>query len=134
MDWVRLNAYTNYVDAHIAAGLLEEHGIACRLMDENTVTIDPILTNAVGGIKLLVERSSFNDAVALLKKIKEENAPERVCPVCGSHNVEIVSTPRKTKNWLIALLTFSFSNFAVAPYIVYHCFDCNHEFEIKNPA
>ncbi len=32
----------------------EEEGINCWLKDENTVTIDPILTNAIGGIKLMV--------------------------------------------------------------------------------
>ena len=30
-------------------------GIRCWLKDENTVTIDPILTNAIGGIKVMVD-------------------------------------------------------------------------------
>ena len=51
MDFVILNTYSNYVEAHIAKGVLEEQGIESWLKDENTVTIDPILTNAIGGIQ-----------------------------------------------------------------------------------
>ena len=43
-EYILLNAYNNYVDAHIARGVLEEEGINCWLKDENTLTIDPILT------------------------------------------------------------------------------------------
>ena len=56
MEFILLNSYGNYVEAHIAKGVLEEEGIVCWLKDENTVTIDPILTNAVGGIKLMVAK------------------------------------------------------------------------------
>ncbi|HEV7781971.1 MAG TPA: hypothetical protein VGO58_11940 [Chitinophagaceae bacterium] len=54
MRSVVLNSYSNYIEAHIAKGTLEEEGISSWLKDENTLTIDPILTNAVGGIKLMV--------------------------------------------------------------------------------
>ena len=56
MNFVLLQSYDNYVSAHIAMGRLEEDGINCWLKDENTVTIDPILSNAIGGIKLMVEQ------------------------------------------------------------------------------
>ena len=55
MKYVPVWSYDNYVPAHIAMGRLKEEGIECWLKDENTVTIDPILANAVGGIKLMVE-------------------------------------------------------------------------------
>ena len=51
--FVLLDSFANYIDAHIVLGRMQEENIQCWLKDENTVTLDPILTNAVGGIKLM---------------------------------------------------------------------------------
>jgi predicted RNA-binding Zn-ribbon protein involved in translation (DUF1610 family) len=130
-DFILINVYSNYVDAHIARGVLEEEGINCWLKDENTLTIDPILTNAVGGIKLMVVRSQAERAAEILTNLRNEARASITCPKCQSHNIEQVSTPRKASNWLTALSTFFLSSFSVAPDKVNHCFDCGHEFEIK---
>ncbi|HPN59367.1 MAG TPA: DUF2007 domain-containing protein [Chitinophagaceae bacterium] len=130
-DFTVINAYNNYVEAHIARGVLEEEGIESWLKDENTVTIDPILTNAVGGIKLMVESTQAQRAVDILVRLRQENRAAVACPKCGSHNIEEVSTPRKASNWLTALLTFGLGDYAIAPDKVNHCFDCGHEFEIE---
>jgi hypothetical protein len=131
-DFILLNAYSNYVDAHIARGVLEEEGINCWLKDENTLTIDPILTNAIGGIKLMVVRSQAERAADILRRLRNEAKGAIACPKCQSHNIEQVSTPRKASNWLTAALTFILGDYAIAPDKVNHCFDCGHEFEIKD--
>lgn len=130
-DFIVINVYNNYVEAHIAKGVLEEEGIESWLKDENTVTIDPILTNAVGGIKLMVENAQAQRAVDILVRLRDEAKASIACPKCNSHNIEQVSTPRKAGNWLTALSTFFLSSFSVAPDKVNHCFDCGEEFEIK---
>ncbi len=129
MEYILINSYPNYVEAHIARGVLEEEGIHCWLRDENTVTIDPILTNAVGGIKLMVEKSQAQRAAELLTNLRNEHKASVACPQCGSHNIEQVSTPRKAINWLSSLLTFFLGDFAMAIDKVNHCFDCGHEFK-----
>jgi Putative prokaryotic signal transducing protein len=129
MEIVVLQSYVNYVEAHIAKGVLEERGIVCWLNDENTVTIDPILTNAVGGIKLMVEKDAAPEAWKILEDLKKENRP--ACPQCGSKNTELVSTPRKASNWISAITTFFLSSSAIAPDKVNHCFDCGHEFPVN---
>lgn len=129
MDFVLLNTYPNYIDAHIAMGVLEERGINCWLKDENTVTIDPILTNAVGGIKLMVEKQSAQQAFEILQGLRQEHKASLSCPKCGSHNIEFVSTPRKASNWLSALIGLFITNYAMPVDKVYHCFDCRHEFD-----
>lgn len=131
MEFVLLNTYQNYVDAHIALGVLEEHGIRCWLKDENTVTIDPILTNAVGGIKLMVEKERAQDAVQILRNIKQEQKASLSCPKCGSHNIEFVSTPRKASNWLSVIVGFFITSYAMPVDKVHHCFDCGHEFSVE---
>jgi DNA-directed RNA polymerase subunit RPC12/RpoP len=131
MDIVVLNSYPNYVEAHIAKGVVEEQGIRCWLKDENTVTIDPILTNAIGGIKLLVLKEEAQQAWEILQALKKEKQATVACANCGSHNLEFVSTPRKASNWFTAIATFFISDYAVALDKVYHCFDCGHEFSKK---
>ncbi len=128
MEFVVLQAYPNYVEAHIAMGYLEEEGIDGWLKDENTVTIDPILTNAVGGIKLMVAAGQAEKAWELLQNLKKEQQAKLVCPKCGSHNIELVSTPRKASNWFSAIIAFFMTSFAMPVEKVQHCFDCGHEF------
>lgn len=68
MGFVLLCAYTNYIEAHIVMGRLEQENIRCYLRDEYTVTIDPILTNAIGGIKLMVARAQAERAIQILSE------------------------------------------------------------------
>lgn len=131
MEFVLLNTYANYVDAHIARGVLEEEGINCWLKDENTVTIDPILTNAVGGIKLMVIREQAQRAWNLLEDLRKEAKKNTPCPKCGSTNIELVSTPRKAVNWLSAITTFFLGDYAMTIDKVYHCFDCGNEYAVE---
>ncbi len=131
MEFVVLNSYSNYIDAHIIRGVLEEEGINCWLKDEHTVTIDPILTNAVGGIKIMVYKGQAERALDIITNLKKEQKLLISCPNCNSHNVELVSTPRKASNWISAIATFFLGDFAIAVDKVNHCFDCKHEFAPK---
>jgi hypothetical protein len=69
MNFVVISSYDNYVPAHIAMGRLEEEGINCWLQDEYTVTIDPLLSNAVGGIKLMVAETQAERALEILNAV-----------------------------------------------------------------
>lgn len=127
MNFVPVQVYQNYIDAHIIKGRLEEANINCWLKDEHTVTTNPIWTNAVGGIKLMVAETQQARALSLLQEFETERRNNRACENCGSHNIELVSTPRKASNWLSAFASFFFGDYAIAPDKVYHCFDCGHE-------
>ncbi|MFN5134185.1 MAG: putative signal transducing protein [Chitinophagaceae bacterium] len=129
MSYVHLTTFTNYMDAHLCQMHLQEDGINCWLKDENTVTIDPILTNAIGGIKLMVHESQAERAIDLLRIMKNKEHKAMACPKCNSLNVEYIVTNRKASNWLSAITTFLLGDFAMAPHQVYHCFDCGHEFD-----
>ena len=128
MDFVLVQVYDNYVSAHIAKGRLEEEGMRCWLKDENTVTIDPILTIAVGGIKLMVEKSRSEEALGILRTIDNEYKKTHPCPKCNSLNIELVSTPRKIANWASFIAFGFFASYAPKVDMVYHCFDCGHEY------
>ena len=115
-------------------GRLEEDGIKCWLKDENTVTIDPILTNAVGGIKLMVAGSQAERALDILRTVESENKALHPCPNCGSLNIEFVTTPRKASNWASVILGFFFLSYAMPVDKVYHCFNCGHEYSDIDPT
>lgn len=125
MDFVILQSFDNYMDAHLLLTRLESEDIECWLQDENTVTINPILTNAVGGIKLLVKKEDLSTARQIFWEIENNRKQSVECPKCKGHNIELVSTPRKASNWFSALFNMGVDK-------VNHCFDCGHEFENTN--
>ena len=127
MNFVPLQYFTNYIDANIVLGRLQQEAIHCWLKDENTVTIDPILTHAVGGIKLMVAEEDVERAQELLNIDLKSSYFK--CPKCGSQNVQWVSSPRKPLNWISSLLGFLLGSYAVGVDKVNHCFDCGYEYD-----
>lgn len=132
MNFVIAAVFDNYINAHVTMGRLQEEHINCWLKDENTVTIDPILTNAVGGIKLMVAEPQIARALALIANDRQEYQQQHPCPQCGSENIDLVSTPRKPGNWLGTIVNVALSIGAPLPVDkVYHCFDCGKEYEME---
>jgi DNA-directed RNA polymerase subunit RPC12/RpoP len=129
MNFIIIQVFNNYIDANIIMGRLQEEGISCWLKDEITVTVDPILTNAISGIKLMVPDSQAERAFELLRQYRSEIEAVIKCPRCGSANVEYVTTPRKASNWVGAIFGFLFTSYALSGDKVYHCFECGFEFE-----
>jgi Putative prokaryotic signal transducing protein len=129
MKFVQLESFTNYIDANIIAGRLEEEDIHCWLKDENTSTINPMWDNAIGGIKLMVAEVQAERALALLQQYKQEKRDLLLCPYCHSHNIEEKGAPEKPGYWLNALLAF----FAAGPDMqkakTWHCNACHKNFE-----
>ena len=132
MDFVILQSFNNYLDAHLLMAKLESEDIQCWLQDENTVTLYPILTNAVGGIKLFVNKNDLSRARQIFWEVENNRKKTIECPKCKGHNIELVSTPRKAANWFSAILTFFLGDYALAVDKVNHCFDCGNEFANSN--
>ncbi|HMO34337.1 MAG TPA: DUF2007 domain-containing protein [Lacibacter sp.] len=78
MQFLPLHTFDNYIEAHLCLGRLEEAGINCWLMDEHSVTINPFLTNAIGGIKLMVHASQAERAQELLATLLQQPDNEQV--------------------------------------------------------
>ncbi len=116
------------MDAHIVFGRFQDVGIRCWLKDENIVTINPIWTQATGGIKLMVAEDQVEEAQNLIAEFIEEKRARFRCPVCESGNIEYISTNRKPANWFSVLFGFLLTSYAI-PLQIWHCFQCNAEFE-----
>ncbi len=68
MNFVQIRAFDNYISAHITLGMLQDAGINCHLQDEYTITLDPLLSPAIGGMKLMVYSSQVRRAAELLEQ------------------------------------------------------------------
>ena len=83
--------------------LLQSEDIYYFLQDQKTVAIDPLISHAIGGIKLLVKKKDAERTMALLQQIqasKEAEQDDRItihgkqlkkvrteCPFCDSDKV-----------------------------------------------
>src|SRR5687767_10732592 len=100
MEFVVLQSFNNYIEAHIVMGRLEEEGIRCWLKDEATATVTPFLVNDMGGIKIMVVEEQYDRALGILQEINAAKRAKYICPSCGSSNIELIITPDKLSNWL----------------------------------
>ena len=101
-----LKTFKNPLDANLTKGLLESNGIEAFIFDENIAYVNPVLTTAIGGVKLLVSSKDYEKAAALLSEVDEDINNEELkikCPVCGSLHIKILNTP----NWIAFLIMLS---------------------------
>ena len=126
MNIITLRSFDNYFLASITLTKLQGAGVNCYLKDENTVTIDPILSNAIGGIKIVVKEEDAAEAKKILQQFDEEYLQSVKCPQCGAGAITLVSKPG-VKNFVTAILTWAFSDYAVAAESIYQCGKCGYE-------
>jgi rubredoxin len=129
METVVLKTFDNYFSANIILTRLQDAGIHCYLKDEYTVTIDPILSNAIGGIKLAVDIRDESAARILLQQFHNDYVRSAVCPKCNLHRIEYVAS-QKPMNIVSTILTWFFSSYAVSPEMIYKCSNCGYESKI----
>jgi len=126
MELVTVKTFDNYFSASIILTRLQAEGIECYLKDEHTVTIDPILSNAIGGIKLVVKKEDEEAVVKLLRAYHIGYMLSATCPECGSNSFSYITKP-KASNYLTAILTWMLSSYAMAPDYIYQCGNCGYE-------
>src|SRR3569832_781254 len=83
MNFVHISSYDNYLNAHMQLSLLQEQGINCHLKDEHTVTIDPLLSPAIGGMKMMVAEPQAKRAMEILDEAERQWLHTLTCPACG---------------------------------------------------
>ena len=140
-----LITFTFTQDAYLAKAFLESEGIQTFLKDELTVQFHPFYSNAIGGVKLQVKESEYEDGLDILKKggyinnettkeIKVEIIPfdnrtnKKICPFCQSDNIG----KRKEPNILNGIV-YAFLG-VIAPIFKksFQCFDCNKAWKFVN--
>ena len=119
-----LRSFDNYLYANILLSRLKEEGFDCYLKDENTVTIDPLLIPAIGGMKLMVRGYDFARASALLDRLEAEYIATLPCPKCGSQSLQVLKKTSSPKNLFSALLSLLVAGSASQEKKYYRCTNC----------
>ncbi|TKC07211.1 putative signal transducing protein [Pedobacter frigoris] len=141
---VIFETYYNPIEASIVKERLIDSGIQCFLSDENTITINPLYNQALGGVKLhLFERDveaaksilQDEDVQIHLKEVTdaEEEAPvdvqsTEICPNCGSAHVGYVQATKKRFGIFTMIISLLLMVYPFSAKKTHHCFNCEYEF------
>jgi hypothetical protein len=128
MDFVELRSFDNYIEANIVLNMLRNGDINCHLKDENIVTIDPFLSPAIGGMKLMVHHAHVERAWDLMDSAERQYLKDIPCPICHAHALQAVSITRQYKNKLSALASMLLNGHSVEVKKIYRCGGCGYDF------
>jgi len=128
MEFVQLRSYDNYIEANIVLNMLRHNNINCHLKDENIITIDPLLSPALGGMKLMVHEAHVARARDLMERAEAEYLQTIPCPVCNAHALTPVHIKSEAKSKLSALASL-LSGQPAAFVKRYQCTACGSEFK-----
>jgi len=133
--FVTIARYQYSSEAQIVKGRLEADGIDVFLRDNITIDTDPLVSNAIGGVKLKVLAKDETKAKDILRSIKMYSVDEEgnaiKCPNCNNEHVELYSTINDFKSLLSFLIGFLFGTLPFSTRYQYKCEDCKTEFPIK---
>lgn len=88
-----LGSFEFAADVQIIKGKLESEGIPVFLRDENTLNSDPLISNAIGGVKLQVYTKDKDRALKIYNEIRayaiDANGNPIECPNCKAKKSEV---------------------------------------------
>ena len=102
-------------EAQIIKGRLEADGIEVFLRDNFTIDTDPLVSQAIGGVKLKVLAKDKTAAMDILQSIKayslDNDRNPIICPSCGQNRVVLFSTISDFKSFF-AFITATCNRFS----------------------
>lgn len=88
----QLASFEYVADVQIVKGKLESEGIPVFLRDENTLNSDPLISNAIGGVKLQVYFRDKDRAIEIYNEIRayvvDKDGKPKVCPNCKAEKLD----------------------------------------------
>ncbi len=119
-DYRVLEVFEYSTEAQLIKSKLESENILTMLMDEKTIDSDPLISQAIGGVKLMVLKVQYIKAKAIYDSIRQYETDEEGnpmnCPKCNSNKILI--GPLERRNLFFMLFPF----FEKSRYI---CNNCN---------
>ena len=125
-------------EAQIIKGRLESEGIQVFMTDNFTIDTDPLVSNAIGGVKLKVlakDEAAARDIIESIHKYSTDDAGETIhCPQCKSHKVRLYSTITSFKSLVAFLIGFVFGTLPFHTRYKHKCEHCSIEFNIHKTS
>jgi hypothetical protein len=130
--FIKIANYQYASEAYLYKAKLQSEGIKVFLQNENTINTDPLLSNALGGVKLFVKSEEVMKAKQILDAIPEYSVNDKgellSCPNCGATTITMVTSIKDVKSFfafVYGLLTLSMPLFSKQKY---KCENCAFEF------
>lgn len=127
---VTIGAYSTPFEASLVRGRLEAFDIDATLVDAETVSVNWLWSNLLGGIKVQVPESDVEEALHLLSSEwsdepdLQDAAETAICPNCGSPATEYLLDKRGS------FLTLLLLGFPLLPAVSKReCADCGHRWK-----
>lgn len=129
MDFIEIRSFDNYIEANIVLQMLQHNDVNCHLKDENIITIDPLLSPAIGGMKLMVHHTHVEKAWDMIERAEQEYLKSIPCPVCHVHGLKAVSITKQYSSKLAALASMVLNGHSVEKTKIYRCGACGYDFK-----
>jgi hypothetical protein len=129
LNFIQVRSFDNYISANLLLSLLKDADIDCYLKDEYTITIDPLLSPAIGGMKLMVIESDLKQALEIVETAEKDFIRSFACTNCGNKTLELVEkivNPVGLWQKIRFLLEYGQEQEITR---FYHCTTCNSVFE-----
>lgn len=129
----KIGQYQYSSEAYIYKGKLESEDIEVFIQDNFTIEANPLLSTAVGGVKLFVKHDQYDRAIKILSEISafslDDTGEYMRCPNCGAEKILLLTTVKDFKSLFSYLFSFLIT-FTLPFYnkYKYRCNDCNREF------
>ena len=134
---ITIATFPDALKAQIMRGRLEAEGIPAFIADEHTITNQPYLYMAYGGVRLQVAEQDRDRAQAILStgdSFAVEPTPEHFpdqCPNCHSGKVE-ETTSANNPSLLTVLRNLLLSRSPQQPVRRFSCSNCGYKWMIEN--
>ena len=129
MQFTQLASFDNYIPANMQLSLLKEEGIRCYIKDEYTITLDPLLSPAIGGMKLMVSEADLARALAIIKEADQKFVETFPCPHCGQCRLERVRQVTYPAGWWQKIRLLLINGQASAEKVFFHCHNCGADLD-----
>jgi len=107
-EFFTIGAFEYVADVQIIRTKLESEGITVFLRDEYTLNTDPLISSAIGGVKLQVYSHDRDRALAIYNEVRsyaqDDNGKPVVCPNCRAQRSEVYYSRKKLLHKLFPFL------------------------------
>ncbi|WP_029037360.1 putative signal transducing protein [Salinimicrobium xinjiangense] len=122
-------------EAQIIKGRLEAEGITVFIADNHTIDTDPLVSNAIGGVKLKVRKEDEAKAMEVLGSISkysvDDDGVQIRCLECNSEKVELLTNVKGLKSFFFFSLSFLFTALPIYIKREYYCNVCKNKFKLQ---
>lgn len=104
-NYTVLATFEYSTEAQLIKSRLDAEGISTMLMDEKTIDSDPLISQAIGGVKLLILNNDLEEALKIYNEIRvyevDKNGNTIACPSCGVKQTLIAPLERKNLFYML---------------------------------